>query len=132
MNAIARFLSLGMQDADRRLAAALAPPPLDAADRYVKDSAAVRAIDRVTRLLPAWWESSTAGRTLAGARDVFLRSPRSARYREIGSIVLTAAIVHVVLTIAQGPRPGWFWTVIPGMAVVFAMLLLAASREPED
>jgi hypothetical protein len=132
MNAMARFLTLGMQDADRRVAAALAPPPLEAADRYVAESAAVRAIDRVTRLLPVWWESSTSGRTLAGARQAFLRSSRSARFREIGSIVLIAAIVHVVLTMAQGPRPGWFWTVIPGIATVFGMLLLAASREPGD
>jgi hypothetical protein len=126
MNALTRFLSLGMRDADRRVAAALAPPALEPADRALRDSAIVAAVDRATRLLQTWWTSSQAARLLASVGgDV----PWFERYREIGAIVITAVLVHVALTIVQGPRPGWFWMVVPATAAVFALLLLAASRE---
>lgn len=128
MNGFTRFFSLGMQDADRRVAAALEPRPYDAADRYLRESRVVRAIDRATRLLSEWWSGSEVGRTSRSAMAAFLREPRLARYQTAAIVLITAVTVHVVLTLVNGPRPGWFWTLIPAMVAVFAALLLAGSR----
>jgi hypothetical protein len=127
MNALARFISLGMQDADRRVAAALERPPLDPADRYLKTSAVVMAVDRMTRRLSDWWLPSKAGQALS-AMQRFAGEPSAARYQRIAFVLLTAAVVHVAVTLINGPRPGWFWMVIPAMATMFAALLLAGSR----
>jgi hypothetical protein len=43
-------------------------------------------------------------------------------------VLLIAAITHITLTMIDGPRPGWFWTLLPGLVIAFALLLLAASR----
>ena len=128
MNGLIRFFSLGMQDADRRVAAALEPQPYDAADRYLRESRLVRAIDRTTRLLSESWSASEAGRISRSAIDAFTREPRLVRYQTAGTVLITAVTVHVVLTLVNGPRPGWFWTLIPAMVAVFAALLLAGSR----
>lgn len=130
MNPLRRFFALGMQDADRRVAAMLRHDPLEAADQYLKESAIVRSVDRVTLLWRAWWNDSETRRVVASVIDAFARSSRSERYREAGAVIVTAVVVHVMLTILHGPRPGWFWMVIPGMAAIFALLLLAAAREP--
>jgi hypothetical protein len=130
MNAVARFVSLGMQDADRRVAALLARPSWDAADRYLKNSAVVMAIDRAIARVAVWWSCSETRQLTASVGEMLTRRPRAERHRAIGTLVLTAVIVHVALAVLQGPRPGWFWMVLPGMAAVFALLLMA-SREPQ-
>lgn len=128
MNALKRFIVLGAQDADRRVAALLARPSLDAADRYVQRSGIVTAIDRAMLRASAWWSSSETRRWMIDTRESFAYAPVAERYRAIGVMLLTAAIVHVVFTVAQGPRPGLFWMIIPGMAAAFALLVLIASR----
>lgn len=128
MNAIARFFSFGMQDADRRIAAVLAPPPLASADRYLNTSGIVMTIDRATRRLQAWWRASETGRAAASIAARVGREPRPERYQAIGLILLTAVAVNVAFTLVQGPRPGWFWMFIPAMAATIAALMLAGSR----
>lgn len=128
MNALARFYSIGAEDADRRVAAALQPAPLDPADRYVKNSALVTAVDRATRWLRDAWRSSTAGRVLAAFRERMMREPWQRRYQAAAVFLLTATVVHVMLVWLQGPRPGWFWMIVPAMAALFAGVLLAGSR----
>ena len=46
----------------------------------------------------------------------------------VAFVLLTAVIAHVALILIQGPRPGWFWIVIPAMAAAFALLVLAGSQ----
>ena len=128
MKDVTRFFTLGMQDADRRVAAALEPRPYHAADRYLETSRLVRGIDRGTRLLSDWWSGSEAGRIARSATGAFFSEPRSVRDRAVGAVLITAVTVHVVLTLVNGPRPGWFWTLIPAMVAMFAVLLLAGSR----
>ncbi len=125
---LGRFFTLGMEDADRRLAAALEPRPLDAADRYLESSAFVGAIDRATRRLGEWWLASQAGRALTTITRNFSSEPRQSQYQAIGVCLLAAVAAHVVLTLSNGPRPGWFWAVIPAMVATFAALLVAGSR----
>lgn len=128
MNPLTRFIALGLRDADRRVAAALAPPALEETDRYLRDTVIVSAIDRATERLDAWWTASTAARQLQRVSGTPAGQGWPERSQSIAGIVLTAVAVHVALTVAQGPRPGWFWMVIPTMAAVFASVLLAASR----
>ena len=59
MNALVRFYQRGTEDADRRVAAALAPVRTEAADRYLSASRFVMAIDGATRRLRDWWLAST-------------------------------------------------------------------------
>ena len=128
MNAFARFVSLGLQDADRRVAAALSPPPLDATDRYLRESRLVSAIDRVTLRLRDWWTASEARRRSTLVLAALAGRNRDDRYRAIAVALLTAVGVHVAMTLWQGATVGWFWMVIPSMAAVFASLLAVVSR----
>lgn len=128
MNALIRLLSLGAQDADRRVAAALAPSPLEAADRYLWTSRLVTTLDRATRSLESCWRSSEACRIAEGTAQQISREPQSVRYQAIAVVLLTAAAVHVGLTLMQGPRVGWYWAAIPVMTATFAILALAGSR----
>lgn len=132
MNAFKKFYSLGAADADRRVAAALTSAPLDPADRYLQASAFVTAIDLATRRLRDWWLSSAACRMLFAGREAFLRETPAVQSRAIASVLLTAVVVHVTLTMAQGPRPGWFWMVVPALTALFAALLLAGTRSSQS
>lgn len=128
MNAWVRFYRRGAADADRRVAAALAPVRTAAADRYVRSSRFVTTIDVATMRLRDWWLASATGRALSVGRDGLLRAPLAVRYRTLAVVVLTAVISHVSLMVMHGPRPGWFWTVIPAMAAALGLLLLAGSQ----
>ena len=127
MNAFTRFVSLGLRDADTRVATALAPPPLEQTDRYLRNSALVSAIDRVTVRLHDWWSASEVARLSRTAGDTFAGSGVAQRYRSIATVVLASVVVHVALTLIQGPRPGWFWLIIPAMGAVFAVSVLATT-----
>jgi hypothetical protein len=128
MNAIARFLSLGLHDADRRVAAVLARPSLEPADRYLKGSAVVTTVDRVTRYLRSVMSSSETWRAASSLHDAWTRAEWPARYRTIGLMLLIAVGVHVAATVMRGPRPGWFWLIVPAMVSAFALILLMVSR----
>ena len=131
MNALRRFIALGMDDADRRVSAWRAAPSFDGADAYLKNSAIIRTIDRATVRLSEWWRSSASRKVMAGLIDPLIHGSRASRHREISAIVLIATIVHVALTLESGARPGWFWIVVPALAVLFAVLSFAAAREPQ-
>ena len=128
MNGITRFFRLGAQDADARLASRLAPRSFEAVDRYLASSAVVRLVDRITYRLQEWWFTSQTGGAATAMRDAWSAESWKARYQAIGAVLLSASLLHVTLTVIQGPRPGWFWLVIPGMAMAFSVLLLVASR----
>jgi hypothetical protein len=128
MNALTRFIKFGALDANRRVAGILAPRPVGVADRHVKSSVVVRTFDRFTRMLWASICGSETGRAASAARDAWGRAGWSDRYRTIGLVLIVAASVHVAATIMQGPRPGWFWLIVPALTSGFAVLLLMAAR----
>lgn len=128
MNALKRFYVFGAESADRRVAAALAPPPLDAADRYLKESVFVTAIDRITLALQAWWLASEAKHLSSTIRDRVEREPLAVRRQATSLLIMIAVIVHVSLMLLLGAHTGWFWMIIPAMAVLFAAALAAGSR----
>ena len=98
------------------------------ADQYLKDSRLVRAIDRATVVLQQSWQNSVTGQHLTGLVGSFATESRRDRWSAIAFIVLTAVAVHVLVTIANSPPPGWFWMVIPALAALFAALVLTAAR----
>jgi hypothetical protein len=128
MSAFARFISNGLAEADRRVATALSTPELADADRYLFDSVIVRTIDSITMRVQGWWAASAARGYTLNFGEAFGGSSWADRYQSIAAILMTAVTVHVVLTLMQGPRPGWFWIVIPSMAAVFAAFALVAAR----
>lgn len=128
MRALARLWRCGAADADQRVARILAPRSFREADRYLQSSVVVRFLDRITLQLASWWQGSATAQTLSAIEGQWSSEPWAERYRAIGGVLLSAAATHITLTILQGPRPGWFWMLIPGMVIAFALLLLAASR----
>jgi hypothetical protein len=127
VSAFNRFVSLGLRDADRRVADALTPGALEPIDRYLRSSIIVTAIDRATDRLSAWWMASSVFNRLSMLRAT--RSDDAALgHRAIALMLLIAVGVNAALTLLNGPRPGWFWMIIPAMALTFAALLFAGSR----
>jgi hypothetical protein len=52
-------------------------------------------------------------------------------HRAVALMILIAVIVHVGLTLALGAHTGWFWLIIPAMAVLFATGVLAGSNSTD-
>ena len=132
MNALARFITFGARDADRRLAAILAARAVAVADRYLMSSVVVRSFDRFTRVLWSSMSNSTTGGAVFAAHHAWGNAGWPERYRTIGLVLIVAVGVHVAATVMQGPRPGWFWLIIPTLTFAFAFLLLMASRSPHS
>ena len=128
MNAFRRFIVLGMDDADRRVAAALRAQPLDETDRYLRSSVLMSTIDRLTRILQRWWRASEAARILWAVREASSLRKTPARDRAVAWLLIIAAATHVILMLAEGRPQGWFWIVLPAMTSLFAALLLAGTR----
>lgn len=131
MNALKRFYLFGAEDADRRLADALRPPAPHATDRYLQESALVTTVDRITLHLQAWWLGSEASRLVASLRQRASQEPVVVCHRALGLMILMAVVVHVGLTLMLGARTGWFWLIIPAMAVLFAAGVLAGSNSTD-
>jgi hypothetical protein len=127
-SAIARLFRLGMRDADARFAKALTPRPSTSVDRYLASSLAIRTIDRLLQRWSAVWPRSITYRRLIAPMGLARNGKWMERYEFLGWTLLIAAMTHVALTMAQGPRPGWYWVVIPSMAIGFGVLLLAAAH----
>ena len=127
-SAIARLFRSGMRDADTRIAKTLAPQSSTAVDRYLASSLAIGTIDRLLQRWSAVWPRSITYRRLIAPMGLARNGKWMERYEFLGWTLLIAAMTHVALTMAQGPRPGWYWVVIPSMAIGFGTLLLTASR----
>jgi hypothetical protein len=128
VNGLIRFYRRGALDADRRIAAILAPPPIVGADRYLMSSFVVRSFDRVTRMLRSALLNSELAHAASVAQDAWSRLEWPGRYRAIARMLIVAVAFHLAATILQGERPGWFWLIVPALTFVFAVLLLIASR----
>ena len=127
-HAFARLIRHGARNADRRVAAWLAPVSGEATDKYLASSALVRGIDRASRTLSMWWMNSNAARLLSSTNDAWLTMGSVDRTRFVGVVILVAVAVHLAATIAQGPRAGWFWLILPAMAAAIGGLFVAGVR----
>jgi hypothetical protein len=132
MSALKRFWSAGARDADRRLAAVIAPQPFEPADRYLRRSTIVAAVDRATVALERWWQASRTGQSSVWFADRVRRTPRRERWQAIAIVLVVAVAVHVTLMMIQGPRPGWFWLIVPAMAALFGLLVIAGARSQQQ
>ena len=128
MNALIKFYQRGADDADRRIARALSPRPLEAADRYLMSSALVRGFDRFTRVLQSTAVNSQAGGSVSAAHETWQRSAWPERYRTIGLVLIVAMSVHAAAMLMDASSPGWYRLIVPALVTLFAALLLVASR----
>ena len=128
MSALGKFYRRGVEDADRRVAAILAAPPIGGADRYLMSSVVLRSCDRLTQVLRSLVSSSKSGRAASAAHSAWARADWPERYRAIGLVLIVAVGVHVAAMLLRGDRPGWFWLILPALTASFAVIVLIASR----
>jgi hypothetical protein len=126
-HAVTRFIREGAREADRRVAGWLSPTPLTATDRYLSSSAIVQRVDKAFRKLSWWWVNSRSAALTAMAGNAWSNAARSERGRGVGLALLVAAIAHVAMMMAQGPRAGWVWLVVPATAGAIGVMLLATA-----
>lgn len=131
-NGLVRFWRLGARDADARVAEILTNAHPEKTDAYIAQSAIVRFVDRCYRRLEATWRDSAVAGTVAAVNAEWSRASAPHHQRTIGFTLVMAVGTHVGFTLLQGARPGWFWLVIPGMALAFGLVLLAASRSAKS
>jgi hypothetical protein len=90
------------------------------------ESAIGRLAGALLRTVTAARASSTVVHWIDDALGAGRRLERSARWRLTGVAIIAAVATHVGLMSLRNPV-GWLWLVIPGVAGVFAILLLALS-----
>ena len=122
-----RFVANGVRDAERRLQrVSQRDAPLDPeVVRTIEHSAVVRSLDAALAWLRDAGQSSAL---LSRARAMWTgwrARPFAARRRQTGGMLLIAVLVHVLLTAAVGPAPGWLWLILPGLVAAAGLLLLA-------
>lgn len=128
MNALIKFYQRGADDADRRIARALSPRPLEAADRYLMSSLLVRSFDRLTRVFQSTAARSQAGSAVSAAHGAWQQAAWAERYRTIGLVLIVSMAVHVAAMLMDAQPPGWYRLIVPALVTLFAALLLVASR----
>jgi hypothetical protein len=128
MRALRRFLAVGFADADARVRELLAARSYAATDVYLGRSAVVRTFDTVARRLHGWWLASMTAGAQRALVDEWCRLDRARRYESIAVLLLSAAVIHVSLATINGPRPGWFRLILPGLAATLAIVILSGLR----
>jgi hypothetical protein len=123
------FFRSGLNDTDRRLGRITAPMPVDRPE--------VIAIVRGSRVVDAaagafaWAARVSAASLLAqsarAARDAWTTIAWPARRRMAGVVLLVGAVVHIGLTMLNGPPPLWLWLLFPALFAALGALLIAAS-----
>lgn len=123
-----RFTAVGVGDVARRLARLTAPeaPHEAGVVRVVEASAAVGAVDRALDRFRASAHTSVIVGALAARWAAWRGQPPVDRTRNTGIALLTAAGVHVALSLWQGPVAGWLWLVAPAVAAAFGALMAGA------
>ena len=128
MNAFKRLITFGAADADRRVAARLAPRDYAAAERYVLSSRCIGALDRLTKRFESWWFESQTRQAVIAFADAWSRETRSSRNYLVGVAALVAAATHATLMLWQGPPPQLYWLLVPALAAAVGVLLLVSAR----
>src|SRR4051812_3229758 len=91
-------------------------------------SAIVRALDAVARRIERAWADSRLSVSARGAADRWRSTPRPLRLRLSGVALVTASVIHVLLTLTQHPLPGWRWLLIPMVIAAQGALLMLMSN----
>lgn len=129
-----RFLSVGISDAVRSLSRLTdrVGPDEAAVARVIESSATVAAVTRLRA------HARTAARTslIATAWRTAWREWReqslSDRTRSTGLALLTAAGVHLGLSLWRRPVAGWLWLVVPVLAAAFGALMAVAPARAQS
>jgi hypothetical protein len=126
-NALTRVVREGAREADRRVARWLSPAPSTETDRYLASSWVVRRVDAACRTLWSWWLHSRSASLLSAGATAWSTAERAVRVRAAGLTLVIAVIAHVAMMMAQGPRDGWVWLVLPATAGAIGVMLLVAA-----
>lgn len=123
-----RFVAAGVGDAVHRLSRFTVPTAPDETDALgvVETSVAVGSLDRALDRFRAAAGASVIVGVLAARWAAWRGQPPVARTRNTGIALLTAAGVHMALSLWQGPVAGWLWLVAPGVAAAFGALMACA------
>jgi hypothetical protein len=74
-----------------------------------------QVLGRLHPLLRLWSGVTPAERRVAG-----------------GMILLSAVAAHLALMALNPAPPGWFWLILPGIAVAIGVTLVASARQPRS
>lgn len=124
-----RFVTCGAGDAVHRLGRLTSPESVDETGvaLVLARSTAVRSVDRIVNGLEASARTSVFAAWWLGRRTSWLNQSPVARERQIGVFLMTAAIVHLALSMAQGHPAGWLWLVVPAVAAAAGAPMACAS-----
>jgi len=97
---------------------------------HLQRSAVFSAIDRcVAGLYHAVQSSQVLGRLRPLALSWDSAAP--ARRRMAGGVILlTAAAAHLGLMALNTVPPGWFWMILPGIAIAIGVTLVMSGQRP--
>jgi hypothetical protein len=94
----------------------------------VERSALARGGRRVIEFVERASQASRAGRTTRELAAGWRALGQPAHLHAIGTMLIAAVAVHLAITVVHRVPPGWMWLVIPGIALVQGVVLLAAGR----
>src|SRR5688500_9357174 len=84
--------------------------------RAVTGSAAVAKIERARLVLQSALAHTRMSASVRRRHDIWLVTPWPRQRVVSGTVLLVAALVHVVLVLAAGDPAGSFWLIVPGLA----------------
>jgi hypothetical protein len=88
-----------------------------------EDSTIVRAIERLSHRLSAAAAESIALDRARSLRAVVAAAP--------GQVVIAAAVTHIALMMLIGRPVAWQWIMLPAIALVAGVVMIAAHRQPD-
>jgi hypothetical protein len=131
MSGIARFLSAGLADIDRRIGRVTAPDVThESWLLQVLASGALAGL--VVRVADVGRRAAASSKMFAWARDVaqpWQHTPSGVRRQALGRVIFVATAVHVALVLWAGAPPGWWWLILPGVAATVAIVLQIGALE---
>lgn len=109
---------------------ARSPSSSDGAAQVIGASTAVRFVESILSVIRRAAFTSAAGAQFRRAARAWTAEPLTQRRLALGLMLIVGVIVHLAMSLWQGPPPGWLWLVPPGLAAAIAVLFVAASGKP--
>jgi hypothetical protein len=123
-SAIWRFISSGMEDADRRMRRMTRREPEgEPLAGVLQQSAAVRTVETLVARVAA----ARATSRLLPARAAAGHWPSRLTRAQCGTALIVAALTHVALIAAAGDLVTWLALVLPAIVLSAGLMLLAAG-----
>ena len=97
----------------------------------IRSSALVGAVASVIAAFERAAPGSFTRSICAPVLKAWCQSDRALRFRSIGTVLVTAVIVHAALMLLR-PVPGWRAFVVPAIALVQGLLLIVLSAPPRS